>query len=280
MRNYFFACVFALYVLLTFSVARAETPATTGFIPGQIWYSKEVLTEGDTVKIYTAVWNGDSNPLSIHVEFYDKNILLGARDIVVAPVQIEDVSVSWKVTSGDHSISAKITSSSLTVSGKKQQIVLDRATTTEDHTFVPLTVKTSDGTPVLGSTAIKTQVDKIALSIENAIPKSIGTPISNTLNSFDAFRDTTYTQIVTSKNETKKRLDALESSPTDAKESTIEEGTSSKSADATQKPIAYIKMFFLSVAAFIFGHKIVFYGIVVFLAFLVLRYLYYKIRRR
>ena len=81
----------------------------SGFIPGQIWYSSEELIEGQTVNIHTAIWNGEKNSITAKVEFYDKNVILGTRNIIVASETSKDVSISWKVTAGDHLISASIT---------------------------------------------------------------------------------------------------------------------------------------------------------------------------
>ena len=62
MKKYFLILI--LFYLALSNITYAEVPTTTGFIPGQIWYSKEPLVEGDSVKIYTAIWNGDSDSLS------------------------------------------------------------------------------------------------------------------------------------------------------------------------------------------------------------------------
>ncbi len=54
----------------------------------------------------------------------------------------------------------------------------------------------------------------------------------------------------------------------------------SKPLDGVQQPIAYIKLFLLSIAGFIFGIAMVFYGIALFLVFLILRFFYRKIHNK
>jgi outer membrane protein assembly factor BamB len=147
MKKYFLCLLIIISTTLSIPVF-AETQVNSGFIPGQIWYSKIDLVEGDTVNIHTAIWNGEKEILSAKVEFYDKNVILGSRDITLASLELKDVYVPWKITAGDHVISAKIISSQATVSGKKEKVDLDRVTTSNDRQFVSVLVKDFDGVPV------------------------------------------------------------------------------------------------------------------------------------
>ncbi len=277
MKKFIYFSIF----LITFSasIVRADAP-NTGFIPGTIWYSRQPLNEGDTVKIYTAVWNGDDSSLSAKVEFYDKNVILGSRDIVVPPSSLKDVSVSWQVTAGDHVISAKIVASKFSLSGKSQSVLLDRRATGEDRQFVSKVIKEVDGTPVSSVVVIKDQVDQAGAKISSIIPASISTPISQAFGSVDDFRDTTYTKISATKNETQKKIDLLNTpSPTSKDTKTVDTKDSTQTA-GTEKPIAYVKFFFYSILAFLFGSKFVFYGLSTLIVFLILRFFYRKIRNR
>lgn len=282
MRKYIFIFILASFLLST-GFSYADTASGTGFIPGQIWYS-EPLVEGNTVKIYTAIWNGDKDPITVHVEFYDSKVILGSRDLTVEPSKIQEVSVSWKVTSGDHIISAKISSSSITTGGKKENITLDNAKTIEDHTFVPVSTKKEDGTDLKSVDVMKNEITKATTALKDVIPESVGTPIASSLGSIDAFRGNTYTKILDTKIQTQKEIDALEkkdektSSP-DSK-TTKSETTQAKPLDATDKPITYVKLFLFSLLSFIFGSKIVFYGIAALLIFIIIRFIFRKIRRR
>ncbi len=280
MKKYFLVGFIALSLYVAFcfgQVAFAADTSNTGFIPGTIWYSKDPLIEGETVKVYTAVWNGDTNPLSAKVEFYDKNVILGSRTVSVAAQTIAEVSISWQVTAGDHVISAKIVSSNIIASGKPQTVVLERNNTGEDRVFVDKIIKDINGAPV-SSTDLLT--DQASAKLANALPDSISAPVSNALGAVDEFRDETYTKITSAKEEVKKTLDAIPEttkSSTDAKKSTSQ--TKSQSlATSTQKPLAYIKLFFWTIAGYIFGYKPVFYIVCAGLLFLILRFIYRKIR--
>jgi len=278
--------LFILIYLFTGFIVNAADTTSTGFISGQIWYSKDTIVEGDTVNIFTAVWNNASSSLSAKVEFYDQNVILGTRDVVVAPQELKEVSVSWKVTAGDHVISAKIISPSITVSGKKQTITVNNTLTETSRKFIPVVIKTINGDPATSQDIINNQIDKATSGIEGILPNSVSAPISKNLDIVSAFREDTYAGISKLKDETKKTIDALS-----AKEKTetssinkinTKPTTTVKTStdDAVEKPIAYVKLFFLSILSFIFGSKIVFYGVIVFILFVVFRWIYFKIKNR
>ncbi len=295
MKKYFI--FFILMFLFGTPFVYAEILNTTGFIPGQIWYSKDPFVEGDTVKIYTAVWNSSISPLSAKVEFYDKNVLLGFHNIVVPPSKLVDSSVSWKVTSGDHLISAKIISPSITLSGKKETISLDRSATSTDSRFIPVVIKKINGEPATSGDIVQSQIDKTTSSLNSIIPVSISEPVKNNLGFVDIFRDDTYKKISETKIETQNKIDLLNKidNTTSSNEEDIDAGdisgnkkladkfavaAKSIKGDATEKPIAYTKLFFFSILSFIFGSKLVFYLLVIFVIFLILRFIYRKIRNR
>ncbi|MFA6393004.1 MAG: hypothetical protein WCW54_02890 [Candidatus Paceibacterota bacterium] len=276
MRKYF---VFLLIILSTFIALPiyAFTPVNSGFIPGQIWYSKETLVEGDTVNIHTAVWNGESHSIIVNVEFYDKNVVLGSRDVVLAPLLLEDVYIPWKVTSGDHTISAKIISSIATISGKKEKVVLPRIITSSDKQFVSVVIKNNVGENVSETDIIKNKIVETTSGIVNIVPDNVSTSLSDSFTVLDNFRNKTLAQVDTSKKETQKEIGKVLGVSTTAKENPTK---INNIPDATEKPIAYIKLFFLSVLSFIFGSKIVFYGTIILIVFFFVRWIYRKIRNR
>ncbi len=273
---------YKIFILIIFTFFCGQVSAAdvsnTGFIPGQIWYSENPLVEGQTVKIYTAVWNGDNYPLQANVEFYDKNVILGTRSISVPKDTIQNVSISWKVTAGDHVISAKILSSKIIESGKSSPVVLERNTTEEDRKFVSKLIEQIDGTPVSSTDAIKNKLDETKANLSDILPSSIGGPISDSLSSVDTFRDETYTKITVSKDETQKEIESLNSKNT-VKGTAVSDSkkVEKKSLGGADKPIAYLKLFFLGIFSFIFGTPFVFYLVIAFVLFLIIRSIYRKL---
>lgn len=276
MKKYFLYLLIIVYAILSTPVF-AETQVNSGFIPGQIWYSKIELSEGDTVNIHTAVWNGERDVLSVKVEFYDKNVILGSRDVVLTSLELKDVFVPWKITAGDHVISAKIISSLSTVSGKKEKIELDRIITSNDRQFVSVLVKDTEGVPVKNpDSLLQNQIDKTSSEINKIIPEKLSTWASTSFTSLDSLRDRTYTQISDQKIETQKEINQINIK---SNNKTVAQSLDEKSnlEDATKKPIIYIKLFLLSLLSFVFSNKIIFYGLLVFIIFMVLRTIYRKI---
>jgi len=285
MKKYFI--FFILIYLISTNTVLAAAVTATGLIPGQIWYSKDVIVEGDTIKIYTAVWNNTSSVLSAKVEFYDQNVVLGVRDVVVQPSQLKEADVSWKVTSGDHTITAKIISPNVTVSGKKESIVVDNTSTEASRRFVPVVIKTINGEAATSSDVIQSQIDKATSSIEDILPNSVSEPISKNMNIVSKWREDTLSKVLSAKETTKESLNLLSQDQKNANAkanlSKTSTGTVSSNKapveDATKKPIAYIRLFFLSVLSFLFGSKLVFYSAIVLIIFFIGRAIYRKIRR-
>lgn len=291
MKKYLVFFILIYFAILPTAKALGYT-TTTGFIPGQIWYSKDSFVEGETVKIYTALWNNSTSPLSAKVEFYDKNVILGSRDVVIPSSKLEEISVSWKVTSGDHSISAKIISPSVTLSGKKESVTVSNSVTGVDKRYIPVVINTVQGTPATSTDIIKSQVDKAASSIGDIVPDSISSTTGESIGAIDNFRADTLKSITDNKTKTEKEIEELNKSTDTSKTSNVTKTDTTKKVvdstntvdkkvpiqDATEKPIAYLKLFFLSILSFIFGSKLVFYSLALILCFFILRFIYRKIR--
>jgi len=276
MRKYYLSISIILFSFL-FSPVYAEIMANSGFIPGEIWYSKETLMEGDTVNIYTAVWNGEKNPISTKIEFYDKNVILGSRDITVPSLTLKDVYIPWKITSGDHVISAKIISSTTTISGKTQKIVLDRNATSSDKQTVSVIVKNADGQSVSSSDVIKNKISETSSEISEIIPEKVSSSVSGGIDSLDNFRTESFVKVSEAKDTAKDKLIKIEEQE---KKSITTSSDKKDIQEAVKKPVTYVKIFLLSVLAFILDNKIAFYGVLIIIAFYILRFIYFKIRHR
>lgn len=99
----------SLVFLISYGVVSADT---TGFADGSVWVSKTPLIEGETVLIHAALTNGLSTKLTGTLVFKDNNVAIGSVPFSLAVGEARIVSLSWKATSGNHSISASITDAS------------------------------------------------------------------------------------------------------------------------------------------------------------------------
>ena len=272
MKRYF--QIFILILIFSFgSSALAHALDNVGFVENSIWYSQTPKVEGESVKVYTAIWNGSSSEISSHVEFYDGTTLLGARDVKVSPESIKEVSVVWKVSAGDHSISARITKSSSVVGGVTTSFaILDN---NAESNKISISKKES---VILGS---DTPVDTIAKKVSESLPAQVAAPVNDIASKADNYREDT--RVTIDENIVKAKKQILDLEKPVSKSSTSKSDKNPKqtvsSLSGTEKPIAYVELFFLTCASFIFTNKAVFYGISVVLLFLVLRFIYRKIRR-
>lgn len=96
-----FFCIFFTFI----SSAQA---LDSGFIDG-IWYSQNPFFVGQTIRIYTAVYN--NNPFDIRgvVEFKDGSQIIGQNEITIPSGRTSEAWIDWTVTYGDHQFSTNMT---------------------------------------------------------------------------------------------------------------------------------------------------------------------------
>jgi hypothetical protein len=107
-----------------------------------------------------------------------------------------------------------------------------------------------------------------------ASPSPVPTSMKANFMQIDRFRSDIYKQITLIRTDTQKEIDRL------SLKSKVKSTTQAKPLDKTELPIAYIKLFLLSIVSFIFSTAAVFYVFCALLLFIILRYFYRKIRNR
>lgn len=104
-----------------FSVASAA--GSIGFVQGNIWYSKDPFFAGDTVRVYSAIFNGQTDDIVGSVTFYDNGEALGSMPFTATSGKLREVWTDWKATTGEHTISAKITEAFISKVGTEKKPV-------------------------------------------------------------------------------------------------------------------------------------------------------------
>jgi hypothetical protein len=278
-----------LFVLFFSKSVFAQEVSTSGFLPGQIWYSSNELVEGKTVSIHTALWNGDVNALSVRVEFYDKNVILGSRDVVVLKDKLMDVSVPWKVTAGDHVISAKIISSTIVSGSNKEPVSLERNKTSEDKQFVSVNITTVDGVKTQAPELIKNQIEDVASAVEKTISPQISKPIISSISTVEDFRQETSDKVENEKKIAQKKIaqmsvdsvsNILSNKLKDPSSENFSIENASKELFSDDKPLQYVKLFFLSGISILLKNKLIFYPILVFVIFRLIVWIFSLFTRR
>lgn len=249
--------------------------ANVGFVPGNIWYSKDPFEEGDKIKIYTFIFNPDNKELSGTVIFFNKTVLLGKKDFIIAGKTAKDVSLDWTVTVGDHAIFAKIENAKFLISkGKYQEVYLAENETEKNARTVSKKIipKSIDSDINFISQVVDkgfTSVSDITKTIEKNTPGFITESIISTKNSLEAFRENIRTTSEDKKEEIGKEIENLNKTKTAMNSKTT--------TNPLLKPFKYAELFFLSIFLFILNNKIIFYSIIFIIIFFILRYIWHKI---
>ena len=259
----------------------AQIP-NVGFIPSNIWYSVDPFGEGDKIKIYTLLYNPDNRELSGTVIFFDSTTLLGQKSFKIAPKAVKDLSIDWTVTSGDHTIFAKIENAKfLNSNGSYEEVYLAENKTEESKRDVPKKIITELPNTIANKiTESTTAISNIQKTIEDKTP----TFVTKAIDSVENLRTNVDLSLEKNKESVQKELNILNNSNSVNKDLTEEElaaqtkikdklGDLQKSNNIL-KPFKYAELFFLSIFAFIFKYKILFYCILIFILFLILRFIW------
>jgi len=259
----------AILILCLLPIFKTQAQdSNAGFVPGNIWYSQDPFEEGDKIKIYTVLFNPDSREFSGTVIFFDKTTFLGKKDFKVVPRSVQDISIDWTVNVGEHIIFAKIENAKFLVSpGKYEEVYLSGNQTEESKRTVKKKIipqSSSDGiiNNLKGEIldASSGSIENIGNLVKENTPDIIAQPIISTVNSLEDFRDKVGSLSVENKETIKKELKYNKENLEDN--------------NKLETPFKYIKLFFLTLASFIFNQKIIFYILLLSLVFFLLRYIW------
>ena len=245
--------------------------SNTGFVSGNIWYSKDPFEEGDKIKIYTFIFNPDSRELSGTVIFFDKTVLLGKKDFTLPTKTANDISIDWTITVGDHIVFAKIENAKFLVSkGKYEEVYLaENETEKSSRTVSKKITSKSESSNINPETTAGTTVSDIKKIIEEKTPNFIAEPIASTINTLEEFRINTNIASDNKKEEIKNEIKAL-----DAKKNASQENVKT---NPLLKPFKYVEVFLLAIFSLILNNKILFYGVLAIIVFFILRFIWKKI---
>lgn len=138
----------AVFLLLLVPFAsHAASMSNAGFIPAPLWFSRDTFFAGETVRVYTVVYNGSDSDIRGTVEFLNGTLVVGSDDFSLAKGgRSQDIWIDWSATEGDHRISARIVRArAATTGGKEESIDLSQALTPEVNVSVD-TDTDKDGT--------------------------------------------------------------------------------------------------------------------------------------
>jgi len=263
--------LFLIFFFVPMGRLLAQT-TNAGFVPGNIWYSEDPFSEGDKIKIYTLIFNPDTRKFSGTVDFFDNSTLLGTKNFNVAATSTEDIYISWTVTAGDHQIYGQIQNAKfLTSSGTYIDANLTQNQTSKSSRTVASKVVAQNITNGINSVdgafnSTLNSIQNIGSTAKNVVPNSVSQVVTTSSNTIDGFRQNTGNVFKNAQDQTQKNIDALNN--------TKNQPTSTLNTNDFQKPFDYVALFFLTILSFIFEYKILFYGIIIVIILLILRYIW------
>jgi hypothetical protein len=195
--------------------------------------------------------------LSLTVTFYDGDVVLGKKAGLISAQSSKEFSIDWKVTVGDHAIRAHIdnpkkgstTGPAVTLSSVDTDAY--RFTVLADLGIHPF------DTPSTTDAKKDTSTDDKSAIVVGA---------QNTFDKIDGFRADTAKSIDKSVASAEKVL-TEEVAPAKAS------STATTAPSKMERPLTYVKLFFLKIFSFIFSHGVLFYGLIILIIILFIRYL-------
>src|SRR3989344_4394587 len=99
------ACSLACLPLLAFA-ASGDIPA--GFAPTSIFASQTNIVAGDTISLFSVLYNSSGNALTVDVVFTIDGAAVGTKRISLDAGATQTPSISWTATAGSHAASAHL----------------------------------------------------------------------------------------------------------------------------------------------------------------------------
>lgn len=253
------------FLFCPFFNLRAEVINDLSFMPENVWYSGGELKDGEVVNIHTAIWNGLDDNVVMKIDFYDKDTLLGARDLSIEPKDLSEVSISWRVTAGEHYISAKIVSPKSIVDGVEKDVKVSSNKTKIDRQKISVVIKDQEGEEVKTKDALGGILGQAEEKVKDILNEDVEQKVSIGFEAIEKYRLEKAEQVKGFEEEMKEKIDDIKS-----KDEEDQEGLAGYN----------VKFYFWQIIHFIFANKIAFYVVSGLLLLFILRAIYRAFRHR
>ncbi len=127
--------LFALTLFFTPFLSASAQSSNAGIIEG-LWYSKENVYAGETVRVYVAIRNNTDSDLKGIVEFYDGEKKLERQNVQALSGRIIESWSDWTPTYGSHNLRATLTRTELHEAGGAVEEITVVSALSEDTIFV------------------------------------------------------------------------------------------------------------------------------------------------
>lgn len=285
MKKFFFV-LFLIGGVVPF-ICTAESLKNAGFIPANIWYSKDPFFAEEKIRIYTVVFNGSSYDLEGTVKFLDNGVLIGKVPFSLAGGgRVRDMWIDWKATFGRHIITAEIMDATASIAGEdRHAIVLDNTETGKSERNVDIDrelllaiqQKAEAERKYASSTKGEGTIAGTIQKVGDYIPAPIKAGATVSANVIERFRIGEGYQFRLAKENKIREIDAMKSTPPPLQKNP----TLLDSASATsKKPFAYGVLTILAALQYFFEWQIIFYGVLLYALYRFMKWIFVKIRNR
>lgn len=268
------ACIIGF---LIFYIPVSFAATSTGFVQDSVWFSTTPIIADTTVVIYEAVSNGKTVSIDTTVQFEDKNVVLGTRDITILPGAVQEVSIIWIPTAGTHEIMARILSEGQTYNGRTETIPVK-------VTVNQIIDTDTNGQPLpKNATEILAGVELLQQKISSFLPSPVVSWISSVYGTIEQFRLTTATFLDGQKSDEEATLQQQLTTNVDTDQDVDPETTetveqlSTENTNPFSVTFLHGKIYGYTILSQFFYHKVVFYGACILILFMTIRALIRRI---
>lgn len=151
MKSFF---VFVFFAVILFSAPHAAQATEVGFVPSSgIWFSKQAIAPGGTVKIYAVIVNNAYLAVHADIAFYDNGDEIGIIKVEkLEKERAHELWMQWTPHSGSHKIAARFIRAAV-VGADDKETALDPAelNTIGESSFVSPSSLSAGGSTAVGA---------------------------------------------------------------------------------------------------------------------------------
>jgi len=182
---------------ISHSAEAAELEA--GVAPQSVWLSKSRVVAGDSVNIFTVVYNSSNTAITGQVVFSIDDTPVGNKDFALKEGEAQIASQQWIAQEGSHSVSARITNT-FTADTKKVTVVLNRSSGS-----IAISVEKPPPPP---SPAVQ-----VLNSVSSAIVTGVASSVPAAMSALTSLYDTTESLRMQAKSALEERVETDASTP-------------------------------------------------------------------
>jgi len=287
--------IISIFIALPVFSATELSVNNAGFVQSSIWYSKDPFYAGDKVRIYTVIFNGSTYDLAGSVEFLDNGTSLGKTTFSLSGNgRAQDLWIDWKASAGNHTITARLVNVIADGPNGKQAVSFPSVETGKSDRFVDIDPAIKEAQAKIEAqkiTAVRVdqlgKVEEVAQSVVDSIPTPIKESIVSAVSIVEQFRANEGNQLGVIREQKSREIDeinahvkTINTTPVNVDSTKKEKTVLDVASNVTEKPFAYVMLAAIGALQFVFEWKILFYGIIFYTIYRVMKWGIYKLRNR